>query len=334
MPTHFTRRQVLVQAASTALAVGIGLPAMAQSSASKTITLLVPYPAGGASDFVARKLQPDLSSKLGQTMVVDNIGGAGGSIGLMKALGAAPDGHMIVAGTPMELMLTPLAIQGIRYKPDDFRLAAQLISTNMVLAVRPNLDVKSVEDLIALARKSADKPLSYGSVGPGSMYHLIGEKFAQVTKTKLLHVPYRGIANVIPDLIGGQIDMAFLPMAGPVMPTIADGKLKALGITAKAPHPLFRQYPGMASMPGLSEMEFDLWLGLQVAKGTPDDVVNRLNKTAYEVMQNAELRKALEATGNAILAPRSVAELARIYASETERYNAIARSINLQPQAQ
>lgn len=166
------------------------------------------------------------------------------------------------------------------------------------------------------------------------MYHLIGEKFSQVTKTKLLHVPYRGIANVIPDLIGGQIDMAFLPMAGPVMPTIADGKIKALGITAKTPHPLFKQYPGMAALPGLSDMEFDLWLGLQVAKGTPDDAVIRLNKAAYDAVQNPDVRKALEATGNAILAPKSAAELAKVYASEIERYNAIAKSINLQPQAQ
>lgn len=334
MSTQFSRRHVLAHAATAALAAGIGLPAFAQSASSRPITLLVPYPAGGASDFVARKLQPDLSSKTGQTIVIDNVGGAGGSIGLMKALGASADGNMVVAGTPMELMLTPLAIQGIRYKPEDFRLVAQLISTNMVLAIRPTLEVKSVEDLIALARKSADKPLSYGSVGPGSMYHLIGEKFAQVTKTKLLHVPYRGIANVIPDLIGGQIDMAFLPMAGPVMPTIADGKIKALGITSKTPHPLFRQYPGMASIPGLSEMEFDLWMGLQVAKGTPDDAVARLNKAAYEVMQNADLRKALEATGNAVLAPKTTAELAKVYASEIDRYNAIAKSINLQPEAQ
>jgi tripartite-type tricarboxylate transporter receptor subunit TctC len=329
MSASFSRRKAIAFTAAS-----FALHRVAFGQAGATATLLVPYPAGGASDFVARKLQPELAAKLGQNMVVDNVGGAGGSIGLMKALGAPADGNMIVPGTPMELMLTPLAIQGIRFKPEDFRLAAQLISTNMVLAVRPNLDVKSVDDLIALAKKSGDKPLSYGSVGPGSMYHLIGEKFAQITKTKLLHVPYRGIANVIPDLMGGTIDMAFLPMAGPVMPTIADGKLKALGITSKTPHPLFKQYPGMASMPGLSDMEFDLWLGLQVAKATPDDALARLNKAAYEAMQNPELRKSLEATGNAILSPRSPAELARIYASEIERYNGIAKSINLQPQAQ
>jgi tripartite-type tricarboxylate transporter receptor subunit TctC len=324
-----TRRTAL-----TAVAASLGLPAWAQNFPSKVLNLVVPYPAGGASDFVARKLQPDLAAKLGQTVVVDNVGGAGGSIGLTKVLGAPADGHTLVLGTPMELMLTPLAIQGIRYKAEDFRLAAQLIATNMVLAVRPSLDVRTVDDLIALARKSTDKPLSYGSVGPGSMYHLIGEKFAQVTKTKLLHVPYRGIANVIPDLIGGQIDMAFLPMAGPVMPTIADGKMKALGITAKTPHPLFKQYPAMAAMPGLAELEFDLWAGIEVPKGTPDEAVNRLNKALYEVMQNPDLRKALEATGNAILPPRSTAELATVYASEIERYRAIAKSINLQPQAQ
>lgn len=309
--------------------------AWANNYPAKPISLIVPYPAGGPSDFFARKVQPDAATQLGQQpIIIENLGGAGGSIGMSKLITAPADGYTVSLGSPMELVLAPMAIQGVKYKPEDFRLVAQFATTTTILAVRNSLNIKTVDELLAYARRNADKPLTYGSVGPGSLYHLIGEKFSQLTKVQTLHVPYRGIAPLLTDLMGGQIDMAFLPMAGPVMPTIADGKLKALGITAKAPHPLFRQYPGMASMPGLSEMEFDLWLGLQVAKGTPDDVVNRLNKTAYEVMQNAELRKALEATGNAILAPRSVAELARIYASETERYNAIARSINLQPQAQ
>ncbi len=305
---------------------------MAQGFPSKPVTLVVPYPAGGASDFVARKVQPDAAKDLGQPVTVDNVGGAGGTIGLSKMLAAPADGHTVAIGSPMELILAPMAIQGVKMKSEDFRLVAQLVSTNTILVVRNTLEAKTVDELVALAKKSADKPLSYGSVGNGSLYHLIGEKFGQLTSTKLTHVPYRGIAPLMNDLMGGQIDMAFLPMAGPVMPTIAEGKFRALGITAKAPHPLFKQYPAMAAMPGLSAMEFDLWAGVQVAKATPDDVVARLNKAFYASLQNPEVRKALEATGNTVMSPRSPASLATLYQQEIERYRAIANSINLQAQ--
>ena len=184
----------------------------------------------------------------------------------------------------------------------------------------------------ALARKQTDKPLSYGSVGPGSLYHLIGEKFSQLTKVEMLHVPYKGIAPLLSDLMGGQIDMAFLPMAGPIPTTLADGKIQGLAVTAKAPHPLFKQYPPMAAMKGLEGMDFDIWAGVQVHKNTPDVVVTALNKAFYAAAEVPETRKALEGSGNVVLASRTPAELARIYQGEIERYRAIAKSINLQPQ--
>lgn len=323
-----TLRQVAAALVTTFTLAG----AWAQTYPTKALTLVVPYPAGGASDFIARKLQADVAKDLGQSVVIDNVGGAGGTIGLNKVLAAPADGYTASIGSPMELILAPMAIQGVKMKSEDFRLVAQLVTTNTVLVVRNTLEAKTVDELVALAKKSADKPLTYGSVGNGSLYHLIGEKFGQLTGTKLTHIPFRGIAPLMTDLMGGQIDMAFLPMAGPVMPTIADGKFRALGITAKTPHPLFKQYPAMAAMPGLAAMEFDLWAGAQVAKGTPDDVVARLNKAFYASLQNPDVRKALEATGNTVMSPRSPAELATVYQQEIERYRAIAKSINLQAQ--
>ena len=291
----------------------------AQGFPNKTLTMIVPYTAGGASDFVGRKLQPDAATSLGQTMIVDNVGGAGGTIGLAKMLAAPHDGHTLVLGTPMELILAPLAIQGVKVKAEDFRLVSQLITTQMVLAVRPNLEVKNVEELIALAKKRTDKPLSYGSVGLGSLYHLIGEKFSQSLKVNMLHVPYKGVAQVIPDLIGGQIDMAFLPLAGPIPATMLDGKIKGLAVTSKTPHPMFKQLTPLASLPGLSGMEFDLWAGIEVPRDTPDEAVNKLNKAFYAALQVPETRKAMEDTGNTVLPPKSVAELDAIYKSEIER---------------
>jgi tripartite-type tricarboxylate transporter receptor subunit TctC len=306
--------------------------AMAQTYPTKTINLIVPYPAGGPSDFFARKVQPEAAAKLGQTMIIENIGGAGGAIGMSKLVNAPADGYTLSAGSPMELVLAPMAIQGVKYKSEDFKLVAQFTTTHTILAVRNSLNVKTVDELLALARKNAEKPLSYGSVGPGSLYHLIGEKFSQVTKLQMLHVPYKGIAPLLSDLMGGQIDMAFLPLGGSIPATILDGKIQGLAVTAKTPHALFKQFPAMAAMKGLEAMDFDIWAGIQVHKNTPDSVVNALNKAFYAAVEVPETRKAFEASGNVVLPSRTPAELARIYQSEIERYRAIAKSINLQAQ--
>lgn len=306
--------------------------AHAQNYPNKTISLIVPYPAGGPSDFFARKVQPEAAAKLGQTMIIENLGGAGGSIGLAKLMNVPADGYTLALASPMELVLAPMAIQGVKYKSEDFKMVAQFTTTNTILAVRTNLGVKSVEDLIALARKNPNAPLTYGSVGPGSLYHLIGEKFAQSTKINTLHVPYKGIAPLLSDLMGGQIDMAFLPMAGSIPATIIDGKIQGLAVTAKTPHPLFKQFPAMAAIKGLEGMEFDIWSGILVHKNTPEDVVMALNKAFYASAEVPETRKALESSGNVVLATRTPAELTRVYQGEIERYRAIAKSIHLQPQ--
>ncbi|TXI59366.1 MAG: tripartite tricarboxylate transporter substrate binding protein [Limnohabitans sp.] len=306
--------------------------AWAQNYPTKPISLVVPYPAGGPSDFFARKVQPDAAQRLGQPMIIENIGGAGGAIGMSKLINTPADGYTLSAGSPMELVLAPMAIQGVKYKPEDFKLVAQFTTTNTILAVRNSLNIKTVDELLAYARKNPDKPLSYGSVGPGSLYHLIGEKFSQLTKQQMLHVPYKGIAPLLTDLMGGQIDMAFLPLGGSIPQTILDGKIQGLAVTAKTPHPLFKQFPPMAAMKGLEAMDFDIWAGIQVHKNTPDHVVSALNKAFYAAVEVPETRKAFEANGNVVLASRSPAELARIYQGEIERYRAIARSINLQPQ--
>lgn len=313
--------------------MAVGNVAHAQTFPSKPISFVVPYPAGGPSDFFARQLQPAASQNLGQSLIVENVGGASGTIGVSRALTAPADGHALIMGSPMELILAPMAIQGVRYKAEDMKLVAHVASTSTILAVRSNLGVSNVTDLIALAKNAANRPLSYGSVGNGSLYHIIGEKFSQLARVPLTHVPYRGIAPLVTDLMGGQIDMAFLPMAGSVMQTINDGKIRGLAVTAKQPHPLFSSFPALAAMPGMDAMQFDIWAGIQVHKDTPDAVVQRLNQAFLAAAQNPEVRKSLESTGNHISPARSPADLAHLYKQEIERYRAIAKSINLQAQA-
>ncbi len=320
-------------AAAALATLGLAGTAAAQTFPAKPVTLMVPYPAGGPSDFFARQLQPAAGKNLGESVIVENVGGGSGTIGVSRALSAPADGHTLIMGSPMELILAPMAIQGVRYKAEDVKLVAHIASTSTILAVRSNLGVNSVADLIALAKNSANRPLSYGSVGNGSLYHIIGEKFSQQAKVPLTHIPYRGIAPLLTDLMGGQIDMAFLPMAGSVMQTINDGKVRGLAVTAKQPHPLFSSFPALATMPGMESMQFDIWAGIQVHKDTPDAVVQRLNQAFNAAAQNPDVRRALEASGNYMAGARNPAELANLYKQETERYRAIAKSINLQAQA-
>lgn len=301
----------------------------AQSYPSKMVTMMVPYPAGGGSDFVGRQIQNELGKQLGQQVMVDNLGGASGALGVQKVLSSPSDGYEILLGSPMEMMLAPLALNAVKYKPEDMRLVGQLVTTTMILLTRKDLPANNFNELIELAKT---KELSYGSVGPGSLYHLVGERFAQLANVKALHVPYKGMAPVLSDLMGGQIDMVFVPFVGNVPSLIQEGKVKALGITSKTPLMSYPKLDPLATHKGFENFEFDLWAGIAVAKNTPADVVTKLNKAIAISLQNPDVRKAYEATGNSLPKPMTQAELDKLYVSEIARYQTIAKSINLQPQ--
>ena len=176
------------------IACGVALAAstvLAQSWPSKPITMVVPWPAGGPSDFVARQIQNDVAKSLGQPLVIENIGGVGGALGVQKML-TGIDGHTLLLGSPLELIIPPLTISSVKYKPNDLRMVAQLVKAPMVLLARKDLPANNLDELLALAAKSKSKPLAMANTGPGSMFHLVGEKFAQQTGIELLHVPYKG----------------------------------------------------------------------------------------------------------------------------------------------
>lgn len=321
-----------------AAALTLGLAAMsaaAQSWPAKPVTLVVPWPAGGPSDFVARQIQGDVQKALGQPLIVDNVGGVGGALGVQKML-AGTDGHTILLGSPLELIIPPLTLASVKYKPGDLRMAAMLVKAPLVLVARKDFPANNVDELIALAaRQKGDKsakPLAMANTGPGSMFHLVGEKFAQQAGVELLHVPYKGSAPAMSDLMGGQIDLMFTIFAGPVPATIADGKLKVIGLATAQPLARFPAIPALGAHPRLKGFEFDSWAGIQVPRGMPEPVAQRLNKALYEAMQNPQARQAFENVGNEVVAPASLAELEQIYQAEIARYAAIAKSINLQPQ--
>ena len=306
--------------------------AVAQGWPTKPVTLVVPWPAGGPSDFVARQVQNDVVKALGQPLVVENVGGVGGALGVQKMLNGS-DGHTVLLGSPLELIIPPLTIATVKYKPGDLRMVAQLVKAPLVLLARKDLPANNVDELMALAAKQrGQRPLALANTGPGSMFHLVGEKFAQQSGIELLHVPYKGSAPAMGDLMGGQVDLMFTIFAGPVPATIADGKLKVIGLATAQPLPRFPQIPALAAHPKLAGFEFDSWAGIQVPRQTPEDVAQRLNKALYEAMQNPATRQAFESAGNQVVAPMSLAELERVYQAEITRYQSIAKSMNLQAQ--
>lgn len=321
------KRGLLAALLSTA-----SLLAAAQNYPSKVVSLVVPYPAGGPSDYVARQIQPELSKMLNQTMIVENVGGVGGAIGIQKVLSAPADGYQMTFATPMELVLAPLAMNAVKFKPEDMKVVGLIGRTSMMLVTRKDMPANNIDELIAFMKKPGTKELSYGSVGPGSLYHLLGEKFSQQTGIKMLHVPYKGAAPLLTDLMGGQIDMVFIPLAGGTPGLIAEGKVKAMGITSRTPHPKFPQFPALAASKSMEGFEYDIWAGVQVPAKTPADVAQKLNTAINKALQNQSLRDNLESTGSVTPSPMGLDELAQLYTTEIARYKAIAKSINLQPQ--
>lgn len=325
MSTFPTRRAALL--AGLALSAGT---AFAQTWPAKPVTLVVPWPAGGPSDFVARQIQNDVAKALGQPLVVENIGGVGGALGVQKML-TGSDGHTLLLGSPLELIIPPLTLATVKYKPTDLRMVAQLVKAPLVLVARKDLPANTVDELIALAARQG-KPLTVANTGPGSMFHLTAEKFGQQIGVPLTHIPYRGSAPAMGDLMGGQVDLMFTIFAGPIPATFADGKLKAIGLATTQPLAKFPHIAGLAAHPKLAGFEFDSWAGIQVPRSTPDEVAQRLNKALYEAMQNPATRQAFESAGNLVVAPMGLADLERTYQGEIARYTAIAKAINLQPQ--
>lgn len=304
---------------------------LAQSFPSKPINMIVAFPAGGASDFVARVVTKEMSINLNQPIVVENVVGVAGSLGAQKVANAAPDGYTLLTGSPLELILTPLGMAAAKNKPEDVRMIAVAGRSDLMLAVRKDFPAANTEQFLA-ALKADAKGLSYGSTGIGSLYHLMGAKLIQTAGAKGLHVPYNGLAPVLQALGGGQLDFAFLPIAGPVPGFVESGNVKPLSVASNQTSPRFPALPLMKATKGFEDFSFSIWAGLQTGAKVPDAAVAVLHKSAYAALANPEVKKQLEGSGSYPLAPMSVAELNAFYAKETAMYRAIAKSIHLEAQ--
>lgn len=310
----------IVALASSALLVWAGA-ACAQSS--DVFTLIVPFPPGGGSDTIARNLQPELSAGLARTVIIENVPGAGGSIGARKALAGEPPGSAMIA-TIDTVHLTPLSMAGAKYKGEDFRVVAALSSSRYVLVARPSFSM----DLAQLMKYQGT--LSYGILGPGSIYRLAMEDFKARTGIKANPVPYKGGPQMITDLIGGFVDLAFLPMAGPTASMIAQGKLKPLAVASAD------RLPSLPDVPTVREVlkvnfEYSAWAAVFVPKSIPEATVERLHNILEQAKATPAFKKFTEGTGASVIAPMTLKEGNAFYAAEMARYSALARAIKLEP---
>lgn len=318
---------------SIALLAGLLLAAgaAAQAYPAKPVSLMVPYPAGGPSDAIGRIFSTPLGKELGQTVLVENLGGASGAIAAQKVLAAPADGYYIFQGSPNEVILSPLANASVRLKAEDFRLVAPIADAVMVVLTRKDLPVNSVDELIALARRS-DKPLSYGSVGVGSLYHFIVENMQQVTGIKATHVPYKGNAPLLQDVGGGQVDFAVLVYSAAMGAMAEQGRLKVIGQLGAQRSGLLKNVPTVSEGQALKNFHYKTWTGFMVPKNTPEPVVQRLHAAVGRTLKDPSVLSQLTLQTQEPSAPMSLAEAAKYFETETARYRALAKAINLQPQ--
>ncbi|MEF7614434.1 tripartite tricarboxylate transporter substrate binding protein [Aquincola sp. MAHUQ-54] len=321
-------KHTLALLACCAVAAG----AWAQAYPSKPVNLMVPYPAGGPSDAIARIVNTPLGKDLGQPVLVENLGGVSGALAAQKVLAAPADGHYLFQGSPNEVILSPLANAAVRLKSEDFRLVHPIADAVMVFLVRKDLPVHNVDELVALARQSAAQPLTYGSVGVGSLYHLVLEDLQQRTGVKLQHVPYKGNAPLLQDVGGGQVDFAVLVYSAAMGAMAEQGRLKVIGQLGAERSELLKDVPTVGEGQALKGFAYRTWSGLLVPRATPEATVQRLHAAIGRALQAPEVRTQLAAQTQLASAPMSLAEAGRFYEAETARYRAIAKAIKLQPQ--
>ncbi|SJZ39128.1 Tripartite-type tricarboxylate transporter, receptor component TctC [Enhydrobacter aerosaccus] len=290
-----TRFSTVLSGIAAVVALVLGVAAQAQSAyPNRPITLVVPYPPGGSADILARTVGAELGKRLGQPVVIDNRGGAGTAIGTKVVASAAPDGYTLLLGTVSSQAINP-AMNKVAYDPlKDFTAVSPLASIPFVLAVNPAAKIDSVAALIAQAKAQPDG-LSYASAGPGTSNHLAGELLASEAHIRLLHVPYKGSAPALNDVIAGVVPMMF-DLQTTTLPYLKSGKLKALAVTSKTRSSLLPDVPTMIES-GLPGYEVTAWFGVFAPAGLPAPILARLNTDITDILKTPEMTARLRELG-------------------------------------
>ena len=272
------------------------IPAHAQVPyPSKPVRMVVPFPAGGATDIVGRLIAQKLTESWGQQVIVDNRGGAGGTIGSDIAAKSPPDGYTLLIGTSSTHAVAPSLYTKLAYDAvRDFAPVTLIANATILLAVHPSLPAKNVRDLIALAKRQPNA-LSFASSGNGGISHLVGEQFKALAGVQMLHVPYKGDTPALIDLVSGQVHLMF-GTAVSFLPYVKQGRLNALAVTNPKRSPIVPNVPTVAES-GLPGFEALQWFGVFVPAGTPRDIVRRLNGEIVKIVRLPDVRERMTSLG-------------------------------------
>ena len=306
--------------------LGVGIqPLIADEYPTRPIRMIVPFPPGGGNDLLARSISQPLAQAIGQSVVVDNRGGAGGQIGATLAAAAAPDGYTIFLGSIGNLTFLPVLQSKLQYEPiRDFAPVTLLATSAFILVVNPAVPAKSVKELIALAKSQPGK-LNYGSSGSGSSLHMTGELFKYASGTDITHVPYKGTAPALIDLLSGQVQMLFSTMPS-VVPHVKSGKLRGLGVSSLKRTEAVPDVPPIAeAVPGFEVLN---WQGIVVPKKTPEAIVQKLNRALLEALKSPDTIKALAKQG-LDAAGGTPEQFGALIKSEIDKYGKVAKAANL-----
>lgn len=294
-----SRRHVLKAAmAAAGLLAAIAVPsAWAQAwPTGRPITMVVGFPAGGSADMIARTVAEPLGKRLGTPIIIENVSGAGGTIAGQKVVNAVPDGYTIFMASGSEISIARLFNPAVKYDGEtDFTPIGLVGDVPMVLVASPKSGLKSVQDMLAKARRDPGS-LSYASSGVGTVLHVAGELLNQKAGTQILHVPYRGAAQMAVDVAGGSVDLAFF-MTPTALPHIDGGKMVALGVTTQGRSRAAPQIPPLGDTPALKGFDVSLWNGLFGPAKLPPAITARLNKALNEVLREPAVWQKLQKAG-------------------------------------
>jgi tripartite-type tricarboxylate transporter receptor subunit TctC len=320
--THLGRRTL-----GALLLASAAAPAMAQAWPSRPIRIVVPFPPGGSTDLLARRLAERMGPRLGQTVLVENRPGAGGTTGADLVAKSAPDGHTLLVGVTGSNAIAASLFPNLPYDPvRDFAPVSRLVAAPLILVVNPQHPARDVAGFIAAARAATATPITYATPGNGTSMHLTGELFAQTARVPLTHVPYRGSAQATTDLIAGQVQSAFADFLVS-LPHVREGRLRAIAVTSAARHPLLPEVPTIAES-GLPGFEALSWQGLFAPAGTPVPILARLHAGVVDALAAPEIREPFAQQGF-VVAASAPEDFASFIRAEVEKWRAVVRAGNI-----
>jgi len=311
---------------ATIAAALLSAPATAASYPTKPIQVIVPFGPGGVTDMLARIVASELSTRLGQSVVIENRTGAGGNIGAAAAARAKPDGYTLLVGAASTNAINPSLFKDMPFDPlKDFAPITNLASVDNLLIAGPDIPEKTIKELVA---RKGGQPYRYASTGAGGTQHLSGELFNVLFGTNLVHVPYKGAGPALQDVIGGRVELFFCNLPA-CLPHVKDGRLRALGITSKERSPLLPEVPTIAEAAGGdSGYVVQGWFGLFAPAAVPEEILDQLNRSVVEILNDPKVRERMLAQG-AMPQPMSRAEFTQFVKHEHDRWAEVVKKANI-----